>query len=225
MRNTTAPGAYSPMVSDFEQSRIKILKQKKMASRSSWAQHVAFTSTEARFHDMSSSYILSVPPSTTYDIKTGLSDIAPKESNNSNTRAAAFGGKEDRFKAQVTNYQPNRDPYALLTAQLTKEIETMIPSSTMNNNSGGYHQQQQQSQQNVTNITRPKYTSPFAPSSVDRFRPIKTPPGPPPGHYDTLPRWDNVGCSALMVPPANVVKKKGIMDDREKRPGYGCFYI
>jgi len=120
LRNTTAPGAYSPMVSDFEQSRMKILKQKKMASHSNWAQHIAFTSTEARFHDMSQTYLLEVPPSTTYNIKQGLSDLAPKETYY--TKASAFGGKDERFKPQKTNYQLNRDPYALLTAQLTKEI-------------------------------------------------------------------------------------------------------
>lgn len=226
------------MVSDFEQSRMKILKQKKMASHSNWAQHIAFTTTEARFHDMSQTYLLEVPPSTTYNIKQGLSDLAPKETFY--TKASAFGGKDDRFKAQKTNYQMNRDPYALLTAQLTKEIETIIPSTSIsspkhnNNNNQGYNsssnnsynqQQQQQNIHNNYNNTRPKYTSNFAPSSVDRFRPVKTPPGPPPGYYDTLPRWDDVGCSALMVPPStNVVKKKGVTD-REKRPGYGSIVV
>lgn len=222
------------MVSDFEQSRMKILKQKKMASHSNWAQHIAFTTTEARFHDMSQTYLLEVPPSTTYNIKQGLSDLAPKETFY--TKASAFGGKDDRFKAQKTNYQMNRDPYALLTAQLTKEIETIIPSTSIsspkhnNNNNQGYNsssnnsynqQQQQNIHNNNINNTRPKYTSNFAPSSVDRFRPVKTPPGPPPGYYDTLPRWDDVGCSALMVPPSTNVLKKKEVTDREKRPGYG----
>lgn len=49
MRLTTAPGAYSPVTSDFDQLRLKILKQKKMAVRSGWAQNIAFTSTEGRF--------------------------------------------------------------------------------------------------------------------------------------------------------------------------------
>jgi hypothetical protein len=46
MRLTTAPGAYSPVTSDFDQLRLRILKQKKMAVRSGWAQNIAFTSTE-----------------------------------------------------------------------------------------------------------------------------------------------------------------------------------
>ena len=49
LRNFTAPGAYNPLASDFDKLRMKILKQKKMASRSSWAQNVAFTSTEVSF--------------------------------------------------------------------------------------------------------------------------------------------------------------------------------
>ena len=74
-----------------------------MASHSNWAQHIAFTTTEARFHDMSQTYLLEVPPSTTYNIKQGLSDLAPKETFY--TKASAFGGKDDRFKAHKTNYQ------------------------------------------------------------------------------------------------------------------------
>jgi len=54
---------------------------------------------------------------------------------------------------------------------------------------------------------------------------VKTPPGPPPGYYDTLPRWDDVGCSALMVPPSTSVVKKKAITDREKRPGPGQYQI
>lgn len=46
MRTFTSPGAYNPLASDFDKLRLKILKQKKMAGRSSWAQNVAFATTE-----------------------------------------------------------------------------------------------------------------------------------------------------------------------------------
>ena len=50
MRTFTSPGAYNPLASDFDKLRLKILKQKKMAGRSSWAQNVAFATTEVRPH-------------------------------------------------------------------------------------------------------------------------------------------------------------------------------
>ena len=72
---------------------------------------------------------------------------------------------------------------------------------------------------------RPAFSSAFAPSNEDRlgyrssmlptawsvirndcrFRPVKTPPNPPPGAYNTQPTWKK--GAVLMAPPAVVSKK------------------
>ena len=88
MRLTTAPGAYSPVTSDFDQIRLKILKQKKMAARSGWAQNIAFTSTEGRFTQAAGS--TDGPPANAYYPKMGIADNLPK----ANVRGGAFGAKE-----------------------------------------------------------------------------------------------------------------------------------
>lgn len=54
--------------------------------------------------------------------------------------------------------------------------------------------------------SRPRYTSNFAPSSEDRSRPVKTPPGPAPGAYDLQPKW--LKSSAVVMAPSTVVCKK-----------------
>ena len=90
MRMTTAPGAYSPVTSDFDQLRLRILKQKKMAVRSGWAQNIAFTSTEGRFQLHTGIGNLDGPPANAYYPKVGIADNLPKP----NARGGAFGAKE-----------------------------------------------------------------------------------------------------------------------------------
>jgi hypothetical protein len=89
MRLTTAPGAYSPVTSDFDQLRLKILKKKKMAVRSGWAQNIAFTSTESRFFVPGQD--LDGPPANAYYPKVGIADNLPRP----NVRGGAFGAKEE----------------------------------------------------------------------------------------------------------------------------------
>ena len=50
-RLRTAPGDYDPLTSDFELSRLRILKQKRLVARSSWAGDVGFAATEMRFNE------------------------------------------------------------------------------------------------------------------------------------------------------------------------------
>lgn len=84
MRLTVAPGQYNPITSDFEQAKIKILRQKKIASRSGWAQNISFTSTERRFHTLEKPV---GPPPGAYTPKTNLADHIAKQ----NVRAGPFG--------------------------------------------------------------------------------------------------------------------------------------
>jgi hypothetical protein len=74
------------VTSDFDQLRLKILKKKKMASRSGWAQNIAFEATDTRFTDPRAQ----APPPGTYDPRTTLADTIPSQ----NTRSGAFGTKD-----------------------------------------------------------------------------------------------------------------------------------
>lgn len=88
LRLTTAPGAYSPVTSDFDQLRLRILKQKKMAARSGWAQNIAFTSTEGRFTQTAGA--VEGPPANAYYPKMGIADNLPKP----NARGGGFGARD-----------------------------------------------------------------------------------------------------------------------------------
>jgi hypothetical protein len=45
---STAPGAYNPVTSDFDQMKLKLMKKKKLISRSQWSQNIAFDATGKR---------------------------------------------------------------------------------------------------------------------------------------------------------------------------------
>ena len=87
MRLQTAPGAYDPIISDFDSAKIKIIKQKKFKSQSGWAQNIAFDATESRFFSMDKSHLMPAPGQ--YSPKLGIVDNMPRK----NERAGAFGTK------------------------------------------------------------------------------------------------------------------------------------
>ena len=77
------PSSYTPVTSDFDQLRLRILKHKRMTSRSGWAQNIAFTSTARRFEDDKRG----VPPPGTYQPLEDMKDKLPKP----NPRGGPFG--------------------------------------------------------------------------------------------------------------------------------------
>lgn len=85
-RLQTSPGTYNPITSDFELNRIKIMKQKRSAARSGWAQNVSFDATEARFMELDKRV---APPPGAYTPKTTLADTMPTQ----NARSGGFGSK------------------------------------------------------------------------------------------------------------------------------------
>jgi hypothetical protein len=103
-----------------------------------------------------------------------------------------------RFKEKKLVPGMTRDQEAAI--QLNKDIAPFLnkPSSSSSpiarslspNNRGG---------------TRPKFSSNFAPSNEERFRPVKTPPGPPPGAYNTNPTWKS---GTILMAPSMVESKK-----------------
>lgn len=200
MRISTAPGSYNIIASDFDNMRLKILKQKKMAQRSGWAQNIAFTSTETRFTE--DQYNNEVPPPSAYYPKVGIADLAPRP----NVRGGAFGSKDERFKAPKTVEETmTRDQ--LFARELNQDIAGFV-----NKNNG--KQLGHGSSVSSPHSKRPQFTSNFAPPSEDRLRPVKTPPGPAPGSYELQPSWHKP--VAVVMAPSTVVSKKVY----DPMPGY-----
>eukprot|EP00600_Ochromonadales_sp_CCMP1393_P001586 CAMPEP_0174977182 /NCGR_PEP_ID=MMETSP0004_2-20121128/13462_1 /TAXON_ID=420556 /ORGANISM="Ochromonas sp., Strain CCMP1393" /LENGTH=552 /DNA_ID=CAMNT_0016228327 /DNA_START=66 /DNA_END=1724 /DNA_ORIENTATION=- len=202
MRLTTAPGAYSPITSDFDQMRLNILKKKKLAIRSGWAQNIAFASTETRFHMSTGATDVDGPPANAYYPKIGMADTVPRP----NPRGGAFGAKETRFKEPKTNFEPIRDKYRLATVALNKELSDYLPPPPAASESSSPKRR-----------TRPAFSRNFAPTNEDRLRPVKTPPGPPPGSYDVQPKWKTSGTH-VMAPKVGNSKKRP-----DKMPGPGQY--
>ena len=87
-RTDTSPGSYDPLTSDFDQLKLKILKQKRISSRSDWAKKIAFTGTEKRFNEINNGISRDAvgdngPSPGTYDPRTNISDIFQKSMKNS----------------------------------------------------------------------------------------------------------------------------------------------
>jgi hypothetical protein len=212
MRINVPPGKYNPITSDFDQMKIKILRQKKMASRSDWAQHIAFVSTEERFKEKG--FDNDVPPPTTYHPKIGLAETLPKPASN---RTGIFGSSQKRFKDEKT-VSSNIPKDKLLEMELNREINELFankPNSSVPASSFQEYYLGQQRSNTSPGPIRPKYNSSnFAPTAENRFRPIKEPPGPPPGAYDVTPKWTKATGVVPMAPPVVVCKKK-----HEELPG------
>lgn len=198
------PGKYNPLTSDFDQMKIKILKHKKMTNRSHWAQNIAFTSTETRFRD--DMYDSEVPAASAYTLKLGLADTLPKTS----VRDKPFNSTQPRFREKTASSSSSAAAGAqeMFQQALNKEIEELLPRRSQ---STPY---QTTSCPSPIHGNRPKYSSAFAPSPDHRLRPIKSPPGPPPGAYNLDVKWDTAP-GVLLMAPAVVVKKK----KPEKSPG------
>jgi hypothetical protein len=187
---SVAPGTYNPITSEFDQMRLKIMKQKKMATRSDWAHNIAFTSTEGRFRDMVIDN--EVPPATTYYPKTGISDSIKMP----NARSGPFGTTEQRFRVP-------KPPSAYVAKEKLVEQELNRELQQFLNKPNNIDSEIRESR---SSPGRPKYSSSFAPTPDNRLRPVKTPPGPAPGSYDTAPKW--LSGAPVMAPSLIVSKKK-----------------
>ncbi len=190
MRLQTAPGSYNLLTSDFDQDRLKILKQKKMISRSQWASNVAFASTEQRLKEADCD--MDIPSASAYYPKVGLADTVGKP----NPRRGAFGSKGERFPEPI----PERD-------RMTREEKTEIELNRDLQVFLSKDQDNARKNQHSTTPIKPKYSSAFAPSPDSRLQPIKSPPGPPPGAYDTAPKWIKQH-STIMAPELKLSRKK-----------------
>lgn len=90
-RIKTHPGSYTPLTSDFDKNRLKILRRKRMAARSGWAQNVSFQCSEERFFRPEPETL--GPPPTAYQPYTGVGEAKIRE----NHRSGPFGSTLKRF--------------------------------------------------------------------------------------------------------------------------------
>jgi len=199
MQLTVAPGQYNPITSDFDKSKIKILRQKRVASRSGWAQNISFASTEKRFEIVDKN---GVPAAGTYRPKTTLADNIPKQ----NVRAGPFGASSVRFD-EKTDFE--RIP-------LREQIAAIELSKGM-----GYEVSSASSQSNNSHAQRPKFSVNFG-SKESRFPREKSLDGPGPTTYNTTPAWDKVGTIKMVQINGSPTR---VREDNFKIPGVGEYNI
>jgi len=196
MQTNTAPGAYS-IPSDFEAAKIKIIRQKKLANRSGWAQNIAFTSTETRFLHIDKK---DVPPPGHY-LPKNFNISASIEAQN--VRAGPFGSKAKRFEGEQ---QKGRKAFAQTNDEaLARELERELGAGV---GPGSFHEHQK----NVANHSgskmlqrkRPKPTRSFQP----RFKEQDISSiGPAPGSYNTTPSWSAPGIVPMIMPSGPTSRK------------------
>lgn len=107
----------------------------------------------------------------------------------------------------------------LVAAELNRDITGFLSKPSNQNHSMARSSHEGSGSPSHQGHSRPKYTSNFAPSSEDRNRPVKTPPGPPPGAYNLQPKWEK--ATAVVMAPSTVVSKKV----HENTPGYAFHFL
>lgn len=97
---------------------------------------------------------------------------------------------------------------------LNRDIQPFL--AVHNNKSGGRLNEKQYYSRRRDGLSpqRPAHSSVFGPSNEDRFRPVRTPPGPAPGSYDTSLSWKLKG-SVVLAPKIGQSRKK-----HDPMPGY-----
>jgi hypothetical protein len=168
-----SPWAYSPLTSDFDKDKIKILKDKKIRSRSGWAQNVSFASTAGRPWSNDNAYSSDGPPPGSYDPKINIADFIPKENRN----GGGFGNSTERFKSVKVVHPPSKDD--VIAAELDKEYNAMNPMARVESPSSRFRNRKRGFSQSVFTQAHP----------VDRSK-EKVPDGPPPNVYNVAPSWD-----------------------------------
>jgi hypothetical protein len=199
MQTNTAPGSYNVVSSDFDQTRLKIMKQRKMAARSDWVQNIAFTSTERRFNNSEEQFKLEIPNPTAYHPKGSLADSLPR----ANVRSGAFGSKDARFKEKSDTDRRRLTREEITEMELNRDLQAFLSRNDKKRQGNGIPAVRSAS----PTIARPKVVPNFSPSPDARLRPVKPLPGPPPGAYDIQPKWIKQHGAPVMAPQLNISRK------------------
>ncbi len=226
MRLATAPGSYNPLTSDFEMQKLKILKQKKMASRSGWVQNIAFSGTEKRFMDVQEPFNKEVGPTpASYDPKVTLIDELERNTNKfADTRVhGGFGVGAKRFEENKVINQMG----ALVAprAEAAYGGQAMDAGGNINigyegvpsvaNGGGGG----QSSSLRKGKVNKPRFPTSTFVNKETRFYPVKDAPGPAPGSYDTTQKWDKAKGVLPMSKHSTESLKKYLEPDTIPGPG------
>jgi len=206
--NNSAPGAYL-LPSEFDSNRTRIIKAKKLKGRSGWAQNISFDNTEKRFFKPTPAF--EAPPPGLYapknfDLATGIG-VQSK-------RTPGFGSRTSRsFEASEKN-----KVFVNAQEELARELEEDIRHGI-----GPSGKSAKKSNKHISDGTRLGIGagSAFGVGLREaRFSKSLEPVGPPPGAYDTRPKWDAKG--AVPFKTANPVVSRGTA---EIRPGPGDYIL
>lgn len=213
-RDTTAPNKVA-LKSEFDTNKLKILRSKKLKSRSGWAQNISFDATEERFFKATRQETV-VPPPGAYTPKTEFKQLLKK----SNERAPGFGSSTERdFKESNANKR-------VMTAQeqLMQELEEDMRHGV---GPGGMSAKLRaggagSSHGSVGGPSRPAGIGAAFGSGIKeaRFGKSLEPVGPPPGAYNTIPSWS--GNSVVKMKTSGIESRKPI---GEVRPGPGDYVL
>ena len=183
---STGPGTYNPLTSDFDKHYARILKNKRLLAKSTWATSVAFSTTDKRTAVFEHENLNHVTDAYYYP-KTNIADSVPREAKN-----GAFGSNTKRFNFPDQAYM---DPDVV--NEPFSDVE-QVGQGTV----GGKNVERAAKGQTymVLNklVNAPKPMSSFS-YSKERFDDKINQLGPPPGTYDVAPTW-NLKSGLIMKP-------------------------
>ena len=173
-KNNFGPSAqnYTPLTSSFDEAKLKILKRKRMASRSDWAMTVSFDSTAPRADFVDNKV---VPPPGAYIPQDTLAHRVAKKKLGKSPWDAVY--KRTSRLAEPDLPEHRRNPEIMLDNKLLE--------------SSGFKPLNEWKPLNNALKEKPKFSLPFA-SRVKRLPPPEDSldQGPAPGTYDTRPSWE-----------------------------------
>jgi len=213
-QSITAPGMYT-VPTEFEAARIKILKKKKLVSRSGWAYNVAFDGTEDRFKPRRTMKDDIPPPGTyvptNYDVSANIAKA--------NVRAGAFGSTSKRLGGDDGAEERRKRGVLTREQQLAMELEQDMNDRQHNEavmsqtslSSSSLHRQKQRLHKSAfgVGLSEERFSRNLAEENA----------GPPPGAYDTTPSWSAPG--AVPMRETNVRSRK----QPETLPGPGDYVL
>ena len=198
------PTRYKPITSSFDQSKLAILKRKRMAARSTWAMGVSFESTEARFRNSTTEKKI-VPPPGAYVPKDTLADDVRRKTKGKSPWDAVY---------KQTNRLTAKPPPIYRT-----DPEIMLDNKALEPE--GFKPLNEWKPKNHGLTHKPKPSLPFASAVVRLARPEDTLAyGPGPGTYNTAPDWKLKNSFRMFEPTKMKVTKIP-----EKSPGPGSYVV
>lgn len=223
LRMNTAPGLYDPMTSDFDKLKLRILKQKKMASRSGWVQNIAFAATERRFVD-GAGIDTEGPNPTSYD-------VSLDNHKDPNTRNKSFGTTAPRFDESKGGVGGNTA--SMLGGSLGHHdhdvnigFEGVPQVMGGGGGAGGAGATTSRAMGGARyKVTKPKPITGSFLHKETRFLPPRETPVPAPGTYDTSYDWGKAKGAVAMVPKKCRSIKKDMGYDEDVGPGPGDYNV